>query len=246
MPLDWTCETIRLSLFSTEAVRILTDDWKTLTGQDEAEQEQKGAGRHVFAGPLLGGQLTLGAVANRCDCILNPLTKADELKEDFVPSVGRWPTPFEAFQKATETFLENVRFPVSRMAFAVTLLNPHKSSLDAYKALVTQVKSINRPAEHLHDLVFRINWPANSTVDNELSINRITTWAVQQLQIQIVVPDGNSPGTFIDDLSYVLRLEIDHNTDQKHAAPFDAGRLLPIYKDLTNLALQNAAEGEVL
>ncbi len=246
MPLDWTCETIRLSLFSTEAVRLSTDDWKTLTGQDEAEQEQKGGGRHVFAGPLLGGQLTLGAVANRCDCILNPLTKTDELKEDYVPSVGQWPTPFEAFQKITEPFLSSVRFPVARMAFAATLLNPHKTSLDAYKALVTQVKSINRAAEDLHDLVFRINWPTNTTVDNKLTINRITTWTVQQLQLQITLPDGNSPTTFVNDLSYVLRLELDHNTDQTHTSPFDAGRLVPMYKDLTNLALQNAAEGEVL
>jgi hypothetical protein len=93
--------------------------------------------------------------------------------------------------------------------------------------------------------VFRINWPTSSTVDNTLTINRITTWSVQQLQFQILVPDGNSPGAFVNDLSYVFRFELDHNTDQKHATPFDAGRLLPIYKELTNLALQNAAEGEV-
>jgi hypothetical protein len=246
MPLDWTCETIRLSLFSTEAIRLSTEDWKSLTGQDEAEQEQKGAGRHVFAGPLFGGQLSLGAVANRCDCILNPITAPEQLREDFVPSVGQWPTPFESFQNATEPFLSSLRFPVSRMAFAATLLNPHKTSLEAYKALVTQVKSITHPPETLHDLIFRINWPTNSTADNVLTINRITTWSVQQLQLQIMIPDGNSPATFVDDLSYVVRLELDHNTDQKQTTPFDATRLLPIYKDLTNLALQNAAEGEVL
>src|SRR5882672_8952723 len=158
MPLDWTCETIRLSLFSTDAVRLSTEDWTSLSGQDEADQEQKGAGRHVFAGPLLGGQLSLGAAANRCDCMLTPITKADELKEDYVPSVGQWPTPFESFQTATETYLSTIRFPVSRIAFAATLLSPHKTSLDAYKALVSQVKSINRPAEALNDLIFRINW----------------------------------------------------------------------------------------
>jgi hypothetical protein len=57
MFLNWICETLRLSLFSPEAVRLSAEDWKRLTGQDEAEQEQKGSGRHVFASALIGGQL---------------------------------------------------------------------------------------------------------------------------------------------------------------------------------------------
>jgi hypothetical protein len=78
-----------------------------------------------------------------------------------------------------------------------------------------------------------------------LSLNRITTWAVQRLQIQIMATDGNSPSAYTNELSYQLRLELDHNTDQNDTTPFDAARLLPIYKELTNLALQNAAEGEI-
>src|SRR5260370_9470181 len=102
---DWTCGGSRLSLFSTEAVKLSTEDWKSLTGQEEPAQEQKGAGRHVFAGPLLGGQLSLGAVANRCDCILNPLTSTEPLTDSFVPSVCQWPTPFETFPPPTEPVL---------------------------------------------------------------------------------------------------------------------------------------------
>jgi hypothetical protein len=132
------------------------------------------------------------------------------------------------------------------MAFAATLVSPHRMQLDAYKALVTQVKSLNRPPEDLHDVLFRINWPKDSTVDNSITINRITAWAVQQLQLQILVPDGSGPGTYVNDLTYLLRFELDHNTDQRKTTPFDAARLLPIYEELTNLALQNADEGEVL
>ena len=42
-----------------------------------------------------------------------------------------------------------------------------------------------------------------------------------------------------------MRLEMDHNTDQSHTQPFDESQLVPIYKDLANLALQNAEQGEV-
>jgi hypothetical protein len=245
MPLDWTCETIRLSLFSSEAVRLSADDWKRLTGQNEPEQEQKGSGRHVFASALIGGQLSLGAIANRCDCILSPITQA-EMSEGYIPSIGQWPSALEHFQMLTEPFLEKLPFPVTRMAFAPVLVHPAKDRLEAYKTLISLVKSIKQPRENMHDLLFRVNWPKNSTAENGLTLNRITTWSVQQYQLQLFVPDGNSPVTFVNELTYALRLELDHNTDQKHVTAFDAARIVPIYRELTNLALQNAVEGEVL
>jgi hypothetical protein len=243
MPLDWTCETIRLSLFSTEAARISIDDWRSITDQDEPEQEQKGAGRHIFASSMFGGRLNLGAIANRCDCILVPITTEEKLTENFVPSVGQWPIALEIFQKATESFISKVKFPVSRIAFATTLTAPFATPVAAYKALVSLVKSISHPPEVLHDLVFRINWP--KTFNDFLTLNRITTWSVQQLQLQIQTLEANS-STFVNDLSYMLRLELDHNTDAKHTTAFDPTELLPIYRELINLALQNAVEGEVL
>src|SRR6266404_2416352 len=106
MPLAWISENVRLSLFSPEAIRLSSDNWKLLTDQDEAAQEQKGGGRHVFAGPLIGGQFSLGALANRCDIILAPANAADQLRDDIVPSVGQWPTALEEFQIRTEAFLE--------------------------------------------------------------------------------------------------------------------------------------------
>src|SRR4051812_9687871 len=111
MALNWTCESIRLSLFSSQAVRLSGENWKALTGLDEAEEEQKGAGRHVFASSMLGGQFALGAIANRCDCILSPLTQVDAPDES-IPSLGQWPSALEGFLKLTEPFLEKLPFPV--------------------------------------------------------------------------------------------------------------------------------------
>jgi hypothetical protein len=244
MPLSWTCETIRLSLFSSEAVRLSTENWKQLTGQNEPEEEQKGSGRHVFASAMIGGQLSLGAIANRCDCILSPIPNQAEMPDDYVPSVGQWPSALEKFQKLTEPFLEKLPFPVTRIAFAPVLLRPSKDRLEAYKTLVSLVKSIKQPPENMQDLLFRINWPKTSTAENGLTLNRLTTWSVQQYQLQVLVPDGNSPSAFGH--ATVLRFELDHNTDQKRVTPFDAARVVPIYRELTNLALQNALEGEVL
>ncbi|MCK1322772.1 hypothetical protein IVA94_18095 [Bradyrhizobium sp. 156] len=243
MALNWTCESVRLSLFSSQAVRLSPENWTALSGQEEAEQEQKGTGRHVFAGPMLGGQFTLGAIANRCDCILGPVGAVGP-PEDGIPSVGAWPVALEGFQKLTEPFLEKLHFPVTRMALAPVLVHPFHERIEAYTALMSLLKSIKQPADALHDLLFRVNWPTDSAAVHGLSINRLTTWSVLQYQIQVFAADG--PTSFMDVVSHGLRLEMDHNTDQKYVGPFDAGQLVPIYKELTNLALQNAAEGEVL
>jgi len=245
MALTWLTESIRLSLFSSEVVKLTGENWKQLTGQDEPEQEQKGSGRHVFASNIIGGQLTLGAVANRCDIILNPVVKADG-PEDNIPSVGQWPNALEQFQKLTEPFVEHLPFPVLRVAFAPALLHPFNDRLDAYKALVSLVKSIKQPPEKLRDLLFRVNWPQNSTAVDGLTLNRLTTWSVVRIRLQMLVPDGTGPARFTDELATALRLELDHNTDPEHVGVFDATCLLPIYRELTNLALQNAQEGEVL
>lgn len=245
MALNWTCESIRLSLFSSQAIRLSSENWKALTGLDEAEEEQKGANRHVFASAMLGGQFALGAIANRCDCILSPVTKVDGPDEN-IPSVGQWPSVLQSFLKLTEPFLEHLPFPVTRMAFAPVLIYPTTDRLEAYKALLSLVKTINQPPENMRDLLFRINWPQNSTSVNGLLINRITTWSVLQYQVAMFVPDQSGPATIVNDSTYGLRLELDHNTDAKHVGPFDGGGLIPIYRELSNLALQNALEGEVL
>jgi hypothetical protein len=242
---EWKCENVRLSLFSPGVIKLTTEDWTNLTGQGEAEQEQKGSGRHVFASSTMGGQLSLGAVGNRCDCVLSAVANPETVSEENIPSVGQWPTCFEDFQRATEGYLPKFGVPVNRIAFGATLISVHKELLGAYKVLADQVKSLIHPPDQLRDVMFRINWPQKSQVDDSLMINRLTTWQVQQVQqLQVVVADGNSSSALVNSVAFVTRLELDHNTDPTHA-PFDVTQLVPMYRELANLALQNAEQGEI-
>lgn len=245
MPLDWTCETLRLSLFSSDSLLVTGDDWSALTSQTEAEREQRQAGRKTFSSELFGGLLSLSSIANRADIVLSPSTNVERLSEDNIPSIGPWPACLDLFREATEAYLPKFGVPIYRVAFGAILLSVHRERLDAYKVLTSQVKSLSHPPEALHDVLFRINWPQNSTADNSLMLNRLTTWRVQQAQLQVVVPDGNSPPSYVHPLAHVMRLELDHNTDASRTEPFDADLAIPIYRELTNLALQNAEQGEI-
>ena len=51
MPLEWTAETLRLSLFFPEAVRTTVADWSKVTGQDRQallHHIELGADRYFF------------------------------------------------------------------------------------------------------------------------------------------------------------------------------------------------------
>jgi hypothetical protein len=250
MDLEWSAETLRVSLFSSNIVKLTPDDWKQITGKDTPEAEQKVVGRHVMSGPFLGGHLNLSVMGSRLDCALAAQPPADAIPESYIPSVGRWPGVCKEFVAATEGWVGGMSIPIHRMAVGIVLLAPQPGQEDAYKSLLGMVRSLTGDPAKIRDLVFRVNWPVNSTSVNGLTINRLTTWAVVQIQYQILLQtDANvlSAKVLVDEspVSHFVRLEIDHNTDGQRTQPFDQNRLVPIYAELVNLALENAEKGEL-
>jgi hypothetical protein len=244
MTLEWSVETLRVSLFSTEVVSLGPDDWKGLTGKDTPDAEQKVVGRHTMSGPFLGGQFSLSASGSRLDCILAALVPSDPIPQAYIPTVGHWPDVCREFVAATEPWLAATGAPIVRIAFGAVLLGPQPSLDDAYKSLFGTLKSLKGDPTKMRDLIFRVNWPVNSTSVNGLTINRLTTWAVVRVQFKLLVETGAN--VILDETpgSYFVRLEIDHNTTQR-TDPFDKNGLSAIYKELTKLALENAEKGEL-
>ena len=243
MALDWICGAVRLSLFSSPetAVSLSVGDWKRLSGGEEPQQEQKGFGKLAFASEISPGhQLSLLGFANRCDCTISPAA-TPEVPDD-LPHIGRWSATLENFREYVERFLVGVRFPVFRMALAPVLIARFEQKVDANKALLSLVKSIKQPHDKLNDILFRINWPVRSAVDGTL-INRVTTWSVGQIRLQVIFADAGVASDVSG--SYSLRLDIDHNTDSKRADPFDATQVVPIFRELSKLASENADKGEI-
>jgi hypothetical protein len=246
MALEWITETLRVSLFSTATVSLTDADWKKITGQDEAEIQQKIVGRRTMVGPYLDGRLSISATGARVDCVLSPKTPTEPLEEGYVPSVGAWPAVCEEFVEGTADWVGNFRAPVVRMAFGAVLLGRCADRQDAYKKLIGLLKSVRADHERMSELIFRVNWPVNSTSVNGLSLNRITQWAVSEVHaIPLMIPMTTPP--VIDDTpgTFVIRLDLDHNTDVKWTSPFDQKHLVPIYNELVQLAYENAEKGEV-
>jgi hypothetical protein len=243
MALKWVVETLRVSLFSTDTVLLTDADWKKITGEDEAEIQQKVAGRRTMAGSYLDSRLSVSAVGSRVDCVLTPMPLTEPPEEDYVPSVGAWPAVCHDFVKVTSNWVGNFRAPVVRMAFGATLLGRCADHQDAYKILIGLLKTVHGDPERMRELIFRVNWPVNSTSVNDLALNRLTQWSVLEMHTQLMIP--MTAQSVIDAAAFFIRLELDHNTDAKRTASFDQNCLVPIYNELVQLALENAEKGEV-
>jgi hypothetical protein len=247
MALEWTAELLRLSLFCSAPASLSSVDWKTITGEDEPETQQKLAGGRAMVGPFLDGNLALSAVGTRVDCILNPRLPSPALEDNHFPSVGGWPAVCDEFVMATANWVRSFAVPVVRLAFAPVLLGECPTRLDAYRSLASLLRTVTGDPEHLKELIFRINWPVNSALVNGLILNRITHWSVIELQVQriMMVQQGAPAAMDTIPLGFAIRLEMDHNTEAGRIEPFDQSRLAPIYRELVTLALENAEKGEL-
>jgi hypothetical protein len=245
MALEWATETLRLSLFSSDTMRTTLADWTKLTGQDEPETVQNVAARRSMIGEFQGGVLNVIAVGPRVDCILLSKAPTETIEEGYVPTVGAWPAACMEFQKATFDWLAGIEQPIFRIAFGGTILAKCQTPKDAYKQLLILLRSVRGDPDKMRDLNFRVNWPINSGAVENLTLNRITSWSVLQIQLQLMTQTGAKTVVSDTPVTSVIRFEFDHNTDADRNLPFDRKALAPIYNELVALALENAEKGEV-
>ena len=242
MPHEWAAEQLRISVFSNSPVTATEQDWQRITGQEEAENRTAIVGGKMFSGTFQGGNLTLAYSGPRIDVILNAVLK-QETEKPQLPSVGSWKDASASFQDAVIKWLGQTTISIVRLAVGAILLQEVDSRETAYKTLDELLTSVNVDPE-MKEIVFRCNWPVESKVVAGLMVNRITGWSVVRTSRNLLQLTGESFSVVSGPELHAVRLEIDHSTDQAHSTPFESGQLIPIFKELIELAQQNVEKGE--
>jgi hypothetical protein len=244
---DWEAEAIRISLFSHETVNVTDADWREITGQDEAPSRRTVSGRRTLSGSFLAGDFVISAHADRTVCALSPAQPdRDTLEEARIPTLGEWRSTLDNFLKATRDWVAKYPASVTRLGLGVTLLARYPDKESAYKMLLQLLKSVTGDPKRMRDLVFRINWQADSKVLNGLVLNRLTTWSVVELFIRTIAFESETASvTGQTPIIDILRLEMDHNTTQQWKETFGRKDLVYIYTELAGLAVENAERGEL-
>jgi hypothetical protein len=245
MGLDWGVETSRLSLFLSEPHAISDKDWAVITGQDEAETRQAVPGGRRLSGSVPNGVMHVSTTGARFDVVLTARA-IDDGAEMHLPFVGPYDETFATFFESTRKWIVYTSPRAIRIAFGAVLTYKVGNREEAYGYLRHLLKSMDVDPKNMHDLLYRVNWPLKSKVQQDLTMNRITTWTSVRLIHKLI----EISGTALEDRGGAghvdaVRLELDHNTDEANKALFDQGGLIAIYSELVELARQNAAEGEV-
>jgi hypothetical protein len=132
------------------------------------------------------------------------------------------------------------------VAFGATLLRQVATVETGYAELGSLLMSLKMDPVRMRDLLYRVNWPRESGVVTGLTINRLTTWALVVLARKLLSMTGaDLTVAQQQDLLHAVRLEVDHNTPGDRTDPFDPSQTIAIYKELVDLAVENASKGEL-
>lgn len=239
MAIEWATENVRVSLFSNTVLNLTDQDWRNITGQDEAETRKAVLGGRVFSGHFDGHLLSVASTGNRADIVISSAPEA----LPGLPTIGSWETIRDRFVDFTSNWITTVKFPIVRIAFGAVLLCPLPERREAYLYLQQLLASVKIDPDHMRELIFRVNWPTKSEVIKGLLINRITQWNAIRLLVKAL--QLNEPQSDLNILeTNAVRLEIDHSTDETRSEQIDAKKVIPLFEELVTLASENAAKGE--
>jgi len=247
MARDWRVESLRLTLFSSENITVSDADWSGITGQQDADTRQKLPGGLRYIGRFAAGQLTVAALGQRLDVVLSwvPSERQAESPSIELPDIGAWEGVRDIFVAATQKWLESLKFPVIRIAFAPILLAETANVVESYGVLKDMLRSVKVDIHGMRELIFRVNWPEKSSTGENLIVNRITNWSAIQLSSALVQMTGAQISTTATTPEkFAARLEIDLNTDQENKVPFGKNSLVAIYNELVAKSSENVVSGE--
>jgi len=129
-----------------------------------------------------------------------------------------------------------------RIAISGTALAEADTGESVYEILKKNLRSVEVEPAKMHDLLYRVNWRAQTTRVTEGYFNRLTTWSAIRIRLRATTTtDG--PEVLLEDRHFA-QLEFDVNTPAERAEPLPSSELAPIFADMTSLALENARSGE--
>jgi hypothetical protein len=237
---DWQASHLQLSLFTQRALSLNADIFSAFAGAppDVQEDRPKEATRRQ-GGRMNDAQLSVQITPVRVDIVSAPAPSAAIGEDQF--SIGELKSQLTKFAKASLDWLPTWDVPTTRLSLLVRAVAFAETPAACLQILQDNIRSVRIRPDEMSDLIFRVNWKAKTATLAEGFYNRITTWTVHQL----VMSGMTGPGQDIPLLTKnFAQVEMDLNTPHTRATALPPDRLTTIYKDLHQLALEIADNGE--
>ena len=242
--MNWDCQKSAFDAFFLRSVHRRGCSLDSDHRITKSETRQNLPTGKQLIGKFENGQLSLVSAGSRFDIVMSADPRNQRFDENVLPKIDSWLAARAVFEIKTSQWLATCSTPIVRMAFGATLVFPTQSRHENYVKLRSLLKSVKVDPEAMR-IFLRVNWPAKSEVVDGLVVNRLTNWGSLQIKSMFMQVSGASlaPVPTGPEL-HVVRLEIDHNTDQENTVPFSSDDLVPLYKELIAFAADNAEKGE--
>jgi hypothetical protein len=243
-------ESLRLTAFLPPNERVREPTWwSDLTGaQPENRVSRPGTGELQDVGPFENRVLVLSHQPGRVDWVLTLPAPTPDDDPTEARSIGFFPEILNVFLPLMSRWLEKSP-PVVRIAFGAVLLEPVPDKPSGYRRLSEFLQTVRIDPEGSEDFLYQINRPRTSAlrIDN-LVINRLSKWSVslyQRLGLGFGLPSLQAIQSFSSAPLYACRIELDISTPAVSTGELTHGRLVELYRELVDLAVEITVSGDV-
>ena len=247
---EWLVESLRCTSFFAEPPSDVAGItwWGDIVGveaSDIAVRPREGTSRWsgpVAWPPLQAATLDLEVQPLRADWHLRADPESEEPLE--YGSIGPLPAASEVFRAKLATWLQDCPTSI-RVAYGGIVHLPSGDVESAYRRLSDFLTSVTIDAEGSRDLQYRINRrrPSASLSEQDLEINRISSWTVVSLRSLLVTfPDTTLVS---QEGGSAVRLEFDINTVPRQGTTIPPENLGAVLAELADLSIEIAQEGDI-
>lgn len=242
----WNIESHRLSLFRAPGAAASAEEiWTAIAdGAPEELSAKPGLGTTTAIGPFGSGQLFVQVEPSRVDCFMLGAKQSEPS-----PSViGPYPDAFRKWKEDILPWIDHAP-QVVRVAYGTVLTESVASKEVGYSTLATRLPYVKIDPQNSSDFLYQINRPRISTTIKDLTVNRLSKWAVQR----IIVTSASTTGvngfrladTPISDM-YQCRLELDISSAIERAEALPSDLMSKLLEELFAIAEELIEKGDVL
>ena len=188
--------------------------------------------------------LVLSVQPGRFDWLLTPDTAKANSDDAKFPLLGELEAATGDFAELMVKWL-TVSPAVIRLAYGAVLLGDVTDRVSGYKELARYLPDIKLDPEKSQDFFYQINRPRQSTVDKDLSINRLSKWSVASFAAIALTVMPQNVTSALGPASFGCRLELDISTPADLTTPLSGQKSPDLFKEFLALADELAAIGDV-
>ena len=243
---QWRAAHVQMIAFCPASQLATQDVWKDLTGS-EPESVTKKAAERKEVGPWKGHSLSLDVDPLRVSWTVSPILDLENLSTP-LPTLGPFPTITDQFADLAVKWLSSDTCPeITRLAFICRLMQFTQEREEAYGLLDAYLHRVDVSPEST-DLQYRINWKRPlQTGQPGLIVNRLSGWLCVQFNFEVRAQLLGTPSkaTLAKENKFACMLELDVNTDAENKSPLDKNAMPAVFRELTEMATEIAARGDV-